>query len=900
MKLSPGARLGPYVVSGPLGAGGMGEVYRARDTRLERDVAIKILPERLAADPAARRRFEREARAVAALSHPNILAIHDVGLEEGMPYSVTELLEGSTLRERLAGDGVPLRKALDWGLQVSQGLAAAHDRGIVHRDLKPENIFITADGRAKILDFGLAKGADADEEGPLTQAPTRGAATEPGTVLGTVGYMSPEQVRGKPLDARSDLFSFGAILYEMMSGRRAFAADTAADTMSAILREDPPDLPAEGGAGPQALERIVRHCLEKNPDDRFQSTRDLVFSLQAAMGLASSGATAAGATPAAGVNSVAGARRAGRLPAFALGLVLGAAGAGGAASYLMRGTAEAPPVVRTISYSGLDRAPSGSRDGRFIAFVSERDGQQRIWLKQYPGGDEVALTSGPDSEPRFSPDGSQVLFMRYEGPVPALYRVATVGGEPRKVAENAVGGDWSPDGRRIVFVRNVREGNAEHAVVHLIDANGQGDRELLVDEVRVDLSTPRWSPDGKTIGITRRLGENAAGTVLLVDAATGKARILEQPPPAGLLSTVAWSADSRSIVYSQAAGIAASGDIAQSTAARLVRQEVLSGRDETVLWLPGHASYVEPFGDRQLILGITATRQNLSEAASGGAASSRWLTRGNSVDRQPVVSPDGRWVLFSSYRGGGLDLWKLSLETGAAKRITEDPADDWDPAFTHDGRDILWSSSRTGRFEIWMCDADGLGARQITHDGVDAENPTMTPDTKWIVYNSGNPAHSGIWRIHPDGTGAERLVPGTWSTPEVSPDGRFVIFRTGTEPRAVRIARFADGVLLDLPVEVSPEQFSARPRWLPDGRSFAFTALDAAGVRGVFLQPFTPGSDTRALRRPLAGFDPTAPVESFGITPDGAHVILSTTDRIQSLMLVEGVSGFSERQGPRP
>jgi Tol biopolymer transport system component len=689
----------------------------------------------------------------------------------------------------------------------------------------------------------------------------------------------------------------------MMSGRRAFAADTAADTMTAILREDPPDLPADRGAGPQAFERIVRHCLEKNPADRFQSTRDLVFSLQAAMGLASSSAATSGAVAAveAGLSRT---PLQHLLPAFALGLIAGAIGTGVAGFFLARPTVPAPPVVRTISYSGLDRSPSGSRDGRFIAFVSERDGKQRIWLKQYPGGDEVALTSGPDSEPRFSPDGSQVLFMRAEGPVPALYRVATVGGEPRKIAENAYGGDWSPDGRRIVFVRNVQEGNAQHAVVHLIDANGQDERELLVDEVRVDLSTPRWSPDGKTIAITRRLGENAAGTILLVDAAAaGKARNLEQPPPAGLLSTVAWSADSRSVIYSQAAGIAASGDIAQSTAARLVRQDVTSGRDETVLWLPGHASYVEPFGDGRLILGITATRQNLSEAAVGGAAtasSQRWLTRGNSVDRQPVVSPDGRWVLFSSYRGGGLDLWKLSLETGAAKRITEDPADDWDPAFTRDGRDILWSSSRTGRFEIWMCDADGLGARQVTHDGVDAENPTATPDKRWIVYNSGNPAHSGIWRIHPDGTGAERLVPGTWSTPEISPDGHFVIFRAGAEPRSVHIARFEDGTLLDLPIEVSPEQFSARPRWLPDGRSFAFTGLDAAGVRGVFAQPFTPGSDTHALKRPLAGFDPTAPVESFGFAPDGAHVVLATTDRIQSLMLVEGVSGLSERQGPKP
>jgi serine/threonine protein kinase/Tol biopolymer transport system component len=893
VKLPTGARLGPYIVSGPLGAGGMGEVYRARDTRLERDVAIKILPERVAADPAARARFEREARAVASLSHPNILAIHDVGIEAGTPYSVTELLEGSTLRDRLAGEGAPVRKALDWALQISQGLAAAHDRGIVHRDLKPENVFITADGRAKILDFGLAKSSETADGGPLTQAPTLGPGTEPGTVLGTVGYMSPEQVRGKPLDARSDLFSFGAILYELMSGRRAFAADTAADTMTAILREDPPDFASERRDIPPALERIVRHCLEKDAADRFQSTRDLVFSLQAVTGLASSRAVARAEAPVS--------RGTRLLPAFAIGLLAGALVSGAVVSYLARGTAPAPLVLKTISYSGLDRGPSGSRDGRFIAFTSERDGRKRIWLKQYPGGDEVALTSGPDSNPRFSPDGAQVLFDRDEANGrSALYRVAAVGGEPRKLVEDATEADWSPDGRRIVFLRDVREENAIHSAVHLVDANGEGERAIFADAPRVQLSMPRWSPDGSTIAILRRVGENSAGTLLLLDAAGGKHRDLLQPAPAGLMSAVTWSPDSRSVFYSQAAGIAASGDIAQSSTARLVRQDVRSGRDETLLWLPGHASYVDQLGEGRLLLGATATRANLAEAEVGGTTSPRWLTRGNSIDRQPVVSPDGRWVLFSSTRGGGLDLWKLSLETGAAKRITEDPADDWDPAFTRDGAGILWSSSRSGVFEIWMCDADGLGARQVTHDGVDAENPAATPDKAWIVYNSGNPAHSGIWRIHPDGSGAMRLVPGTWSTPELSPDGRFIVFRAGAEPRSVHVARFEDGALLDIPIEVSTESLSARPRWLPDGRSFAFTGLDAMGVRGVFVQPFVPGTDTRASRRPLAGFDPGAPVESFGIAPDGKHVILSKNDRIQSLMLVEGVSGLSGRQGPSP
>ncbi|HYV40392.1 MAG TPA: serine/threonine-protein kinase, partial [Thermoanaerobaculia bacterium] len=283
MALSPGTRLGPYEIVSAVGAGGMGEVYRARDPRLSRDVAIKVLPASFSNDPDRLRRFELEARAAGVLNHPNIIAVYDVGSHEGAPYVVSELLEGETLREVLADGRLPPRQAIDFALQMAQGLAAAHDKGIVHRDLKPENLFITKDGRVKILDFGLAKLTRPETEaGPLTEAPTATAGTEPGVVMGTLDYMAPEQVRGKPADVRSDIFSFGAILYEMLSGRRAFRRDSAADTMSAILKEDPPDIsPAKRDISP-ALERIIRHCLEKKPEQRFHSAHDLAFDLSAA------------------------------------------------------------------------------------------------------------------------------------------------------------------------------------------------------------------------------------------------------------------------------------------------------------------------------------------------------------------------------------------------------------------------------------------------------------------------------------------------------------------------------------------------------------------------------------------------------------------------------------------
>src|SRR5262245_31363193 len=280
-------RLGPYEIIASIGAGGMGEVYHARDTRLGRDVAIKVLPASFSDDPERLHRFQQEACAASALNHPNILSIFDVGTHDSSSYVVSELLEGQTLRQRLSGTALPQRKAIDYALQIVHGLAAAHEKGIVHRDLKPDNLFITNDGRVKILDFGLAKLTGAgNSELSQTGIPTRRVDTDPGKVMGTVGYMSPEQVKGRSVDHRSDIFSFGAILYEMLSGRRAFHGESAAETMSAILREDPPDLSETNQRISPALERLVNHCLEKNPEERFHSASDLAFALEALSGSA--------------------------------------------------------------------------------------------------------------------------------------------------------------------------------------------------------------------------------------------------------------------------------------------------------------------------------------------------------------------------------------------------------------------------------------------------------------------------------------------------------------------------------------------------------------------------------------------------------------------------------------
>src|SRR5262245_38423694 len=390
MGLTPGTRLGPYEVGSSIGAGGMGEVYRARDPRLGRDVAIKMLPPAFATDPDRLQRFEQEARAAAALNHPNILGVHDIGRHDGAPYIVTELLEGETLRSRLSASGhgepLPVRKAIDYATQVAQGLAAAHDRGIVHRDLKPENLFLTSDGHVKILDFGLAKLTEASARSGGVDLSTK-LDTDPGMVLGTIGYMAPEQVRGGAADHRSDIFAFGATLYELLAGKNAFRRETAADTLSAILREDPLDLPLADRHIPPALARIVDRCLEKSPAARFQSTRDLACALEA---LSSPSGTADASTI---TIPVIAARRTPSWALVAALVVLTVAAVVLAGAMYFGRTPPAAEVIRfSISESAamqveLQQGIAGigalavSPDGRRIAFLARNGPTVQIWLR---------------------------------------------------------------------------------------------------------------------------------------------------------------------------------------------------------------------------------------------------------------------------------------------------------------------------------------------------------------------------------------------------------------------------------------------------------------------------------------------------------------------------------------
>ncbi|MGH9368157.1 MAG: protein kinase domain-containing protein, partial [Thermoanaerobaculia bacterium] len=433
MTLTAGTRLGPYEILAPIGAGGMGEVYRARDERLRRDVAVKVLPASFSQDADRLRRFEQEAQAAGGLNHPNITAVHDLGTHDGAPYIVTELLEGETLRSRLSGGALAARKAIDYGVQVARGLAAAHEKGIVHRDLKPENLFVTKDGRVKILDFGLAKLKPEKEDGQTDLQTV--SATEPGVVLGTMGYMSPEQVRGKPADRRSDLFSFGAILYEMLSGQRAFRGETAADTITAILTKEPPDLSQTNKEIRPGLERIVRHCLEKNPEERFESARDLAFDLEALSGLSE----ATGAVAAARGKS-------GPRPSWALLAAVAVAGAAlaGMAAYVSGKKAGyvPPPSFHQLTFQrGEIGGAHFSPDGQTIVYSAAWEGKPFEIFINRPESPESRPFGLPGEVLAISKSGELAVSLNRRSTLPftrtgRLARISIAGGAPRDILDD--------------------------------------------------------------------------------------------------------------------------------------------------------------------------------------------------------------------------------------------------------------------------------------------------------------------------------------------------------------------------------------------------------------------------------------------------------------------------------
>ena len=781
VRIAPGTRFGPYEVLGLLGSGGMGEVYRARDPRLGREVAVKVLPRDMSSDPDRLRRFEQEARAAGALNHPNLVAVFDTGQHEGNPYVVFELLDGVTLRQRLGPGPLPARKAVDYAAQIAQGLAAAHEKGIVHRDLKPENLFVTKDGRVKILDFGLAKLRPAlDPHAPREESTTVSAATGAGVVLGTVGYMSPEQVRGDPADHRSDIFAFGSVFYEMFSGRRPFTGETSAEVMTAILKEDPPELVKPDV--PPGLERVVRRCIEKRPEERFQSTRDIGFALEALSGASSPALTATAHR--------AEKRRWNVLLAGAVVVVGGTLAIG--YYWVLQNRTAAPPSFKQLTFRrGVVHTARFAPDGHTIVYGAGWEGSpSQVFSARLEGPESSPLDVPEGNVASISPSGELAMLtgrMYLQGMPPrTLARVPLAGGAPREVAVNVLGADWAPDGRSLAVAR-VELGGAAAAEATMDQWVRRRQRlefpigKVLYESASSGLSVPRVSPNGDQVAFVEERPDRSS--LELVDLTGRKTTLSSNQEPRGL----AWSPKGDEVWFAERGALWAVSLTGQRRlVARFPGAVTLNdiSRDGRVLltlaqW---HASLLVQApgatGERDLSWFDASQPAALSRDGGtllftdrGGAGSPQDLGNAASylrrTDGSPAVrlgegraqalSPDGKWAL-SLVHGSPPKLVLLPTGPGEPRPIPLGEVNCWRADFLPDGKGILVWGSATGQgTRVFLQDLDGRDRRALP-DGFHLfwYGSTVSPDGNVVAV--AGPGQKLI--LFPIEGGEPRPVPG--------------------------------------------------------------------------------------------------------------------------------------------
>ena len=776
MPLAPGTRLSQYEILSPLGAGSMGEVYRARDSRLEREVAIKVLPELVSADPDRLHRFEVEAKAAAALNHPNILAVYQMGTYAGVPYLVSELLEGMTLSECVRRGPLPLRKAIDYGVQIAHGLAAAHEKGIVHRDLKPDNLFVTKDGRIKILDFGLAKVVQPNQS--ATDART---LTMPGVAMGTMGYMSPEQVRGLVTDHRTDIFAFGAILYEMVMGKRTFERGTSADTMSAILNEEPAAISEIAPETPIGLQRVVRRCLEKNAEQRFQSASDLAFALEA---LSDPGT----ATPT-GAHEIRkdwekkdGAKK--EEPRHSRAVLAGAAIVIVVALTLAYFWMQPAPVPRVSNYVqlthdgqpksligadgsrlylGLGVGSSGSFTSHGFAEMSISGGEPR----------RVSIMPSPDMVPvDLSPDGSELLVVDGRGAPPRgpLWSIPILGGSPRRLGDTeGETAAWSPDGKMLAY--------SNLSNLFVAKADGTEARKLLT--VKGDIKNVTWSPDNSHLRFDSTESAGTIGQQLAWEVSTSGTdshRLLAgwHDPPDECCGR--WTADGKYFIF----------------------------QSKSQIWaLAQKASFLH---SEPKPIPVTSSPLSLSS---------------------PLPSKDGKklFVIGQTYRG---ELMRYDGKSGKFSPFLGGISAEY-VAFSKDAQWVTYVSYRDGT--LWRSKVDGSERRQLTYPPMYPVLPRWSPDGQKIVFfefavSAAKPAR--IYTVSAEGGSPQQLMPDDprqQLDPNWSPDGSKIVFsnESNDPSSAIHVFDVASRQVSDLPN--SQGLFS--PRWSPDGRYISAFSADS-------------------------------------------------------------------------
>ena len=859
MPITKGTILGPYEIVAHIGAGGMGDVWRARDKRIGRDVAVKVLPEFAAGDDQVRR-FEQEARAAGALNHPGLVTIFDVGRTDGSPYIVMEMLEGETLRDAI-GEGVPtplpLKKALDYAIQVASALAVAHEKGIIHRDLKPENIFVTSEGRVKILDFGLAKLAQEAKEGDERDKTGR-HLTSTGMVVGTPGYMSPEQVRAKPLDHRTDIFAFGSVLYEMICGHRAFERDSAVETMTAVLNDDPKPLPELVPTIPAALDAIVHHCMEKNPRERFQSARDLAFQLRLLPAFQNS-VTGGVKSPPEPVE---------KRPPYRAGIaalsLLALLGAGFA---IFRARGEPPPPVvascKQLTFSdGLTMSPTLSPDGKYVAYVSSESGNRDIYVQRVDGRVATDITSdspADDSAPAFSPDGAKIAF-RSEREGGGIFVMSVTGESPQRLTNFGNNPTWSPDGGRIAVstapVALRPEDHVTDGELWIIDAHSGASKALLRsrDKSESDALQPTWSPHGKRIAFWGVLRGQSRRDIWTIDPDAPKPvnTIVRVTTDAALHWNPFWSPDGKYLYY----GSDRSGTLNLWRVPMDEASGKPTGKPQPVP-LPASASGNFAFSQQGTLVYATVARRSRLLAfpvdPSGRIGTSRPLFGGSQDILGFDPSPDQRSIAYTT--SGQEDLFVVKVDGTRLRQMTSDPARDRGPVWSPNGKTLYFYSDRNGAYDVWSIRADGSELTRVTDEtlfrgqgkhGVYA--PTGSPDGRTLAVDT----TLGPALIRLDQPMSKRLQPisANFQSPEWSPDGKQLIGSTGNGGFGVySLQTHLFQPLLNRGIY---------PQFLADGKRILFfdkdgpSVIDVGSKRVTVSPAVLPGAawdDAKVLRR---------------------------------------------------
>jgi serine/threonine protein kinase/Tol biopolymer transport system component len=873
--------LAHYQLTATIGSGGMGEVYRALDTRLRREVAIKILPAELSADAMRLSRFENEARAASALNHPNIVTIHEIGRADGLSYIVMELVDGKTLRELLVSGAPPMRKVLQIAAQAATGLAKAHAAGIVHRDLKPENLMVTGDGVVKILDFGLAKliqPAALGDDNAEPEAPTETHATRPGTILGTVGYMSPEQASGRELDFRSDQFSFGVILYELATGKRAFQRDTAAQTLAAIIQDEPTPIAALNPRAPVSCRWIVERCLSKDPEERYASTQDLAKDLAGARDRLSGVESTPDVLP---VQRRHRWRR--YIPAAIAATVLLAAGIAGWSlrqrDFFWRNPLEGARFLRLTDWEGSETDAAISPDGKFVSFLADRDESYDLWVGQVGGSEFLNLTKGryPELETNviqdvgFTADGTHVWFSTpksFSGvQSQGMLFVPTIGGAPRPLLSGAVEAAWSSDGKRIAY-HTADPGDP----LFIADRNGGNPHQILVDKPGIHNHYPAWSTDGRFVYIVRGVPPNDMD-VWRVPASGGEPERLTFHQ-----SNVAYPTmlDDRTLLYRAPREDGSGSGLFAMDVERRIPHPVSLGLEE-------YTSVAASTDGKRLVATVANPVRSLwSVPISDRIVSESAVTRfplPSVRASAPRLGPD--YLVYLSSKGGPDGLWKYKdgseweLWRGADGPVIAAPA------VSSDGGRIAFVVKRGEHGRLHVVASDGTDAHAIAEALDVRDTPSWSPDGKWIAVTVREGQTMALYKVPTDRGLPVRLVEGLVNDPVWSPDGSFIVYSEGPVAAVARLRAIgSDGKAVSMP-EVEVVYTHNRYRFLPDGKGLVV-------LQGPFArQNFSLLELATGRLRPLTDLRSLFEIESFDVSPDGKRILFDRFRENSDIVLID-------------